>query len=134
LQDAETLFDYRGLFWKRPSLALILTVALLSLAGIPLTAGFIGKFYVLGAGVDKRLWVLLAAVVLGSALGLYYYLRAMVQLYLRPRWVVPFAAPRNWARGAGGGILMLLTLAILLLGVYPGPFIAWVQAAGLSAK
>ena len=133
-QDAETLFDYRGLFWKRPSLALILTVALLSLAGIPLTAGFIGKFYVLGAGVDKRLWVLLAAVVLGSALGLYYYLRAMVQLYLRPRWVVPFAAPRNWARGAGGGILMLLTLAILLLGVYPGPFIAWVQAAGLSAK
>ena len=129
--DAETLFDYRGLFWKRPSLAAILTVALLSLAGIPLTAGFIGKFYVLGAGVDKRLWVLLAAVVLGSAVGLYYYLRAMVQLYLRPRWVAPFSAPLNWAHGAGGGMLILLMLAILMLGIYPAPFITLVQGAGL---
>ncbi len=132
--DAQALFDYRGLFWRHPYLAAILTVALLSLAGIPLTAGFIGKFYVLGAGVDKRLWVLLAAVVFGSAVGLYYYLRALVQLYLRPRWAVPFSAPLNWARGTGGGLLILLTLAMLVLGVYPGPFIALVQAAGLSAK
>jgi NADH-quinone oxidoreductase subunit N len=132
--DAEALFDYRGLFWKHPYLAAILSVALLSLAGVPLTAGFIGKFYVLGAGVDKRLWVLLAAVVLGSAVGLYYYLRAMLQLYLRPRWVAPFSAPLNWARGTGGGILILLMLAMLVLGIYPGPFIALVQAAGLSTK
>jgi NADH-quinone oxidoreductase subunit N len=132
--DAEILFDYRGLFWKHPYLAAILTVALLSLAGIPLTAGFIGKFYVLGAGVDKRSWTLLATVVLGSAVGLYYYLRAMVQLYLRPRWVTPFSAPLNWAKGAGGGMLILLTLLMLALGVYPGPFIMLVQAAGLSGK
>jgi len=66
--------------------------------------------------------------------GLYYYLRALVQLYLRPRWAVPFSAPLNWARGTGGGLLILLTLAMLVLGVYPGPFIALVQAAGLSAK
>ncbi len=120
--DAEILFDYRGLFWKRPFLAAILTLALLSLAGIPLTAGFIGKFYVLGVGADRQLWVLLAAVVLGSAVGLYYYLRAMVQLYLRPRWVAPFLAPLNWARGASGGMLILLMLAMVVLGVYPGPF------------
>jgi len=132
--EAETLFDYRGLFWKHPYLAAILTVALLSLAGIPLTAGFIGKFYVLAAGVDKHLWVLLAAVVFGSAVGLYYYLRAMVQLYLRPRWVVPFSAPPNWARGAGGGFLILLMLVMLVLGVYPGPFISLVHAAGLSGQ
>ena len=132
--DAEALFDYRGLFWKHPYLAAILTVALLSLAGIPLTAGFIGKFYVLGAGVDKHLWVLLATVVLGSATGLYYYLRAMVQLYLRPRWVAPFSAPLHWARGAGGGMLILLTLAMLMLGVYPALFISLVHAAGLSGQ
>jgi len=132
--DAEILFDYRGLFWKHPFLAAILTVALLSLAGIPLTAGFIGKFYVLGAGVDKGLWTLLAAVVLGSAVGLYYYLRAMVQLFLRPRWVAPFSAPPDWARGAGGGMLILLTVLMLALGVYPGPFIMLAQAAGLSGK
>jgi NADH-quinone oxidoreductase subunit N len=132
--DAEILFDYRGLFWKHPYLAAVLTLALLSLAGIPLTAGFIGKFYVLRAGVDKRLWMLIAAVVLGSAVGLYYYLRAMVQLYLRQRWVAPFSAPPDWARGAGGGTLILLTLLMLALGVYPGPFIMLVQAAGLSGK
>lgn len=132
--DAETLFDYRGLFWKHPYLAAILTVALLSLAGIPLTAGFIGKFYLLGAGVDKHLWVLLAAVVLGSAIGLYYYLRAMVQLYLRPRWVAPFSAPLHWARGLGGGMLILLMLTMLALGVYPTPFISLVRAAGLSGQ
>jgi NADH-quinone oxidoreductase subunit N len=132
--DAETLFDYRGLFWKHPYLAAILTVALLSLAGIPLTAGFIGKFYVLGAGVDKHLWVLLAAVVLGSAIGLYYYLRAMVQLFLRPRWVTPFSAPLHWAQGAGGGMLILLMLAMLVLGVYPAPFMSLVHGAGLSGQ
>jgi NADH-quinone oxidoreductase subunit N len=132
--DAEILFDYRGLFWKHPYLAAVLTVALLSLAGIPLTAGFIGKFYVLDAGVDKRLWMLIAAVVLGSAVGLYYYLRAMVHLYLRPRWVVPFSAPLDWARGAGGGMLMLLMLVMLALGIYPSPFITLVHAAGLSAQ
>ncbi len=129
--DAEILFDYRGLFWKRPYLAAVLTVALLSLAGIPLTAGFIGKFYVIDAGVDKGLWVLLAAVVFGSAVGLYYYLRAMVQLYLRPRWVVPFSAPLNWARSSGGGMLILLMLAMLMLGIFPGPLITLVQSAGL---
>jgi len=132
--DAEILFDYRGLFWKHPYLAAILTVALLSLAGIPLSAGFIGKFYVLGAGVDKGLWTLLAAVVLGSAVGLYYYLRAMVQLYLRPRWVMPFSAPRNWATNAGGGMLIVLMLVMLVLGVYPEPFITLVRAAGLSGQ
>ena len=130
--DAQNLFDYRGLFWKRPYLAAILTLALLSLAGIPLTAGFIGKLYVLGAAVDKRLWTLLGTVVFGSAVGLYYYLRAMLQLYLSPRWVSPFSAPRDWARGAGGGVLTLLLLAMLALGFYPGPFLSLVQAAGLT--
>lgn len=132
--EAEILFDYRGLFWKHPSLGAILTVALLSLAGIPFTAGFIGKLYLFGAGVDQRQWVLVGAIVLGSAVGLYYYLRATVQLYLRPRWAAPFSAPRNWARGAGGGALMLLLLAILVLGVYPGPFLTLVHAAQLSGR
>lgn len=130
--DAEVLFDYRGLFWRRPYLTAILTVALLSLAGVPLTAGFIGKFYVIATGVDQRLWVLLGAVVLGSAIGLYYYLRAMIQLYLRQRWRQPFSAPINWAQGTGGGMLILLMLAMLLLGIYPSPFIGLVQAAALA--
>jgi NADH-quinone oxidoreductase subunit N len=129
--DAEDIFDYRGLFWRRPYLTAILTVALLSLAGVPLTAGFIGKFYVITAGADKHLWLLLAAVVLGSAVGLFYYLRTMIQLYLRQRWVQKYSAPLNWAQGTGGAMVVLLMLAMLLLGIFPTPFIALVQAAGL---
>lgn len=132
--DADTLWDYRGLFWRRPYLTAILTVALLSLAGIPLTAGFIGKFYAVAAGVDKNLWLLLAVLVLGSAIGLYYYLRAMVQLYLRAPWVRRYAAPLNWARGTGGIMLLALMLLMLWLGVYPTPFIAVVQAAVLGGQ
>ena len=129
--DADQLFDYRGLFWRRPYLSSILTVALLSLAGIPLTAGFIGKFYVAAAGVDSRLWLLMAMLVLGSAVGLFYYLRAMIGLYLRPRWVQPFKAPLNWAARAGGVAMVALVALMILLGVYPTPAINMIKAAGL---
>ncbi|MDR3416119.1 MAG: NADH-quinone oxidoreductase subunit NuoN [Nevskia sp.] len=132
--DADTLWDYRGLFWRRPNLAGILTVALLSLAGIPLTAGFIGKFYVVAAGVDKRLWLLLATLVFGSAVGLFYYLRAMLQLYLRAPWVRKYSPPNDWAQNTGGLMLLALMLLMLLLGVFPTPFIAVVQAAGLAGQ
>ncbi|MBL6749044.1 MAG: NADH-quinone oxidoreductase subunit NuoN [Nevskia sp.] len=132
--DADALWDYRGLFWRRPNLSAILTVALLSLAGIPMTAGFIGKFYVFAAGVDKRLWVLMGAVAFGSAIGLFYYLRAMAQLYLRAPWVRKYSAPLDWAQGAGGVMLLALMILMLVLGVFPSPFIAIVQASGLAGQ
>lgn len=130
--DADQLYDYRGLFWRRPYLTAIFTGMLLSLAGIPVTAGFIGKFYVLAAGVDARLWILLGAVVLGSAVGLYYYLRAMIGLYLRQRWIEPFSAPLDWGFRAGGVMVVGLTLLMFVLGMYPGPFIDLIKAAGLA--
>jgi NADH-quinone oxidoreductase subunit N len=151
--EAQALSDYRGLFWERPGLAAILTLALLSLAGVPLTAGFLGKFYVLGAGVDRRQWLLLGAIVAGSAVGLYFYLRAMIQLYLRPAPVVGSAAVApsppsgaapstatavspslHWARDAGGGMLIVLLLLMLALGVYPSPFIKLAQGAGIEPQ
>ncbi|VEB56719.1 NADH-ubiquinone oxidoreductase chain N [Salmonella enterica subsp. enterica] len=64
--DADSLYSYRGLFWHRPVLAAVMTVMMLSLAGIPMTLGFIGKFYVLAVGVQASLWWLVAAVVVGS--------------------------------------------------------------------
>ncbi|MGQ0454161.1 proton-conducting transporter transmembrane domain-containing protein, partial [Bacillus sp. SS-TM] len=63
--DADSLFSYRGLFWHRPILAAVMTVMMLSLAGIPMTLGFIGKFYVLAVGVQAHLWWLVGAVVVG---------------------------------------------------------------------
>jgi len=150
--EADALSDYRGLFWQHPGLAAILTLALLSLAGVPLTAGFLGKFYVLDAGVDKHQWLLLGAIVAGSAVGLYFYLRAMIQLYLRPAPVpaspavtarppaaVPSTAravspPHSWARDAGGGMLIVLLLLMLALGVYPAPFITLAHGAGIEPQ
>jgi NADH-quinone oxidoreductase subunit N len=145
--EAQALSDFRGLFWRRPALAAILSLALLSLAGVPLTAGFLGKFYVLGAGVDKRQWLLLGAIVAGSAVGLYFYLRAMIQLYLHPQpagvaGASPppalaadlAAAPLDWARDAGGGVLIGLLLLMLVLGVYPSPFIKLARAAAIETN
>ncbi|MDR9963734.1 hypothetical protein KIF59_07695 [Enterobacter cloacae subsp. cloacae] len=61
-------------------LSAVMTVMMLSLAGIPMTLGFIGRFYVLAVGVQAHLWWLTAGVVIGSAIGLYYYLRVAVSL------------------------------------------------------
>jgi NADH-quinone oxidoreductase subunit N len=147
--EVQALADYRGLFWSHPGLAAILALALLSLAGVPLTAGFLGKFYVLGAGVDKRQWLLLGAIVAGSAVGLYFYLRAMIQLFLRPAPVpvsaaatAPAAAapapavspPFRWASETGAGMLIVLLLAMLVLGIYPTPFIELAHDSGLGAQ
>lgn len=130
--DAVNLFDYRGLFWKNPYLAAILTGMLLSLAGIPTTAGFIGKFYVFTVGVNSRLWILLGAVIFGSAVGLYYYLRATITLYLRPRWIQPFMAEEHWGLRAGGIVVLGITALMFVLGLYPEPFINLIKDAGVS--
>ncbi|EIR16966.1 NADH-quinone oxidoreductase subunit N, partial [Yersinia pestis PY-34] len=61
--DAESLFSYRGLFWHKPILSAVMTVMMLSLAGIPMTLGFIGKFFVVAMGVSANLWWLTGAVV-----------------------------------------------------------------------
>jgi NADH-quinone oxidoreductase subunit N len=115
-----------------------MTVMMLSLAGIPVTAGFIGKFYVIATGVSaishgiaSMPW-LLGLVVLGSALGLYYYLRVMVTLYLIQPGMSRYDAPMHWGEHAGG--LMVLGLAVLMIfiGMYPQPMIKLVQLAGLA--
>jgi NADH-quinone oxidoreductase subunit N len=131
--EAEALTDYRGLFWTHPGLAAILTLALLSLAGVPLTAGFLGKFYVLGAGVDQHQWLLLGDLVAGSAVGLFFYLRAMIQLYLSPTPEVAATAvapaPSVVTAGVGAGVLIVLLVLMLILGVYPSPFVRLAQGA-----
>ena len=83
-RESDTVDDVTGLFWQQPLLALLLTVALLSLAGIPLTVGFIGKFYIFTAGIKASLWLLVAVLVIGSAIGIYYYLRIIFAMAAKP--------------------------------------------------
>jgi NADH-quinone oxidoreductase subunit N len=72
-RDADDLEDYRGLFWGRPVIASVFTAALCSLAGIPATMGFVGKFYALDAGGAASAWPLIIILVVTSVAGLFYY-------------------------------------------------------------
>jgi NADH-quinone oxidoreductase subunit N len=127
-RDCDRLDDYIGLGGRRPFLAGILTVTMLSLAGIPLTAGFIGKFLVLGAGVGAGQWALSLILVLGSVISIYYYLRVVVAMYMR---AAPDGASQPTTRVplTAAAILAALLAAILWLGVWPGPFLEIVSAA-----
>ncbi|WP_407316344.1 NADH-quinone oxidoreductase subunit NuoN [Pseudomonas sp. nanlin1] len=131
-RDADALYEYRGLFWRRPYLTAVLTVMMLSLAGIPLTAGFIGKFYIIATGVESRLWWLVGALVIGSAIGVFYYLRVMVTLYLMEPNLRRHDAPMNWEQRTGGVMLLAIAIVAFVLGVYPQPLLELVQMAGFQ--
>ena len=121
--EAESLADYRGLFWRRPILTATLTVMMLSLAGIPLTAGFIGKFLVIMAAVTTQHWFLAAMIIVGSGIGLYYYLRVMVVMYMTPPDTPRIDADKHWGQKVGGIMVLAAALAVLAMGVYPDPII-----------
>jgi NADH-quinone oxidoreductase subunit N len=126
-RDADATDDYRGLFWRRPWLAGIFTVTLFSLAGIPLTVGFVGKFYLLAAGVESSLWLLVISLVISSVIGLYYYLRIIVAMYLQPLARDRTAQTAPFLPLGGGLALATLVLLLVWLGVYPGPAIDVIQ-------
>ncbi len=128
-RDADSMEDYSGLAWRRPWLAGVFTAMLLSLAGIPLTAGFFGKFYVVAAGAGSALWLLLIVLAVNSVIGLYYYLRIIVALYSRPEQEAPAAAAIS---RSGSVTLASLTLLLIWLGVYPAPVIQLIQKMAQS--
>ncbi|MDA8082261.1 MAG: NADH-quinone oxidoreductase subunit N [Nitrospiraceae bacterium] len=129
-REREYIHDYRGLAWRRPWLAGVFTAMLLSLAGIPLTAGFIGKFYAISAGVGSSLWFQVVSVAIGSAIGLFYYLRVISVMYAQPeRHSGGRQAVARAISFGGGMILALLTLGLILLGVWPSPLIGLITRA-----
>lgn len=117
--DAEWIDNYQGIFWQRPILTAVLTVMLLSLAGIPLTAGFISKFYAIFATVSVQSWWLAGTIIVGSGIGLFYYLRFMVVLFKRPQTVKEYDAVNHWGIQVGGIMVILVTLAVLYFGILP---------------
>lgn len=129
-RDADDLEDYRGLFWRHPVMAGVFTAALLSLAGIPATMGFLGKFYVLATGASAAAWALILILVLTSVAGLFYYLRIVVALYSSPAEPTPVqtVSPR------GAFVVVVLAVLLIYFGVYPSPLLNLIRTAmaGLS--
>jgi formate hydrogenlyase subunit 3/multisubunit Na+/H+ antiporter MnhD subunit len=97
----------------------VFTAALLSLAGIPATMGFLGKFYVLAAGAAAAAWPLIIILVVTSVAGLFYYLRIVVALYSAP----PERAPIQMVSRGGAFILVVLMILLIWFGVYPAPLL-----------
>ncbi len=126
--ERDHLGHYQGLFWRNPWLALVMTAMLLSLAGIPLTLGFIGKFYIVAAGVKGAEWGLLGAMIVGSGIGLFYYLRIVYRMLtpLERDETFPEAGLRELV---SHGLLLVLLLLLIVPGILPGGLIALVGAA-----
>lgn len=121
--EADDLRFYQGLFWRRPVLTAVLTVMMLSLAGIPATAGFITKITVIFGAVQGMRFVLAGLMILGSAMGLYYYLKVLVALYQKPKAHLEFDVNPHWGIKAGGVMVLLATALVLVLGVLPDSLI-----------
>ena len=113
--EADKIEDFKGLFWKRPGIAIVFTLALLSLAGIPLTAGFIAKFYIILEGMKAGLMILVISLIINSVIGLYYYLRIITTLFSTA------GETKLPDLSLSGNIsLAIIASGILILGIYPG--------------
>lgn len=119
-RDADQMEDYQGLLWRRPWTAAILSAMLLSLAGIPLTAGFIGKFYLIAAGVNTQRWLLVTMLAMNSAIGLYYYIRIIAVMFERHAGEEERLDMLHPSVYIISGVTMGMLVALLLwVGVYP---------------
>ncbi len=128
-EERVSVEDYRGLFWSHPGLAAAFTAALLSLAGIPLTSGFVGKYFVVAAGVSEAQWALVIILVVNSAIGLFYYLRIVVAMFAQTE---PAQQGRIRLPVGGSIVLIVLTLALIWLGVYPAPVLDIIRSAVMA--
>ena len=127
--EADELTHYQGLFWRRPVLTAVMTIMMLSLAGIPLTAGFITKLFAILAAVQGTNWFLAAMIILGSAIGLFYYLRVMLTLFKRPKQFIEFDVSKQWGLRTGGIMVIAVTAIIVFFGVLPNSMIEWASLA-----
>jgi len=124
---SNTISDYAGLSKRAPWLAGTMLVFLLSLAGIPATAGFMGKLFVFGAAIKEQFYVLAVVAIINSAIAVFYYLNVVRYMFFTPA-----------SEGAAGaiyvprGVRWVLAFSLvmtLLIGLFPQPFIQWAAAS-----
>ena len=124
----DELKDLSGLYFRNPIAAIAMLLFLLSLGGIPPTAGFMGKFWLFGASIDAGFYWLAIIAVANSAISLYYYIRVVVFMWMKEE--------------AGGSPIVVqpalaVTLVIgvvgtVLLGIYPAPLFDFAEMSARS--
>jgi len=114
-QSGSDNFDsFNGLSKKNPFLALVVTIAMLSLAGIPLTAGFIGKFFMFSGALRGYHVALVILAVVNAIISIFYYFRVIIAMYFRDEDRAELTVPVYYKL-----VFVISALAIILIGVYP---------------
>lgn len=119
---SETIDNLKGLAQTHPALAWTLTIVFAALAGIPLTVGFYGKFYVFKAAVDADLWLAIGAGFIGVAAGFYYYFKIIRAMF----WSPSANGPEIYLSTTAKAVIYPAAILIIILGFYPQPILALV--------
>lgn len=122
---SERIEDYAGLYKRDPVGAFLLSVFLLSLAGVPPLAGFLGKFLVFAAAIQSKFILLAVVGVINSVIAAFYYIKVIKYMYLDEP-----ASISTQPKSLGLQIaLAVLLIGVLVAGLYPSPFLTWVRAS-----
>jgi NADH-quinone oxidoreductase subunit N len=123
-REIQTLDDLNGLAERHPALAAALSIFLISLAGIPPSAGFFAKYLLFGQAIHHGLYTLAILGILSSAVSLYYYLAPVVRMFFR-KWEPQTLFPQM---GFGAKVLVfVMVIGTLYLGILPGRILDWTR-------
>ena len=122
--DPDDISNYAGLGKRAPITAFCMMVFMFALAGIPPTAGYIGKFVLFSSAIYAGLVWLAALAILNSALSLYYYLRIINYMYLKEPTGPKISEPKGYAAA-----LLLTLIAVFWVGILPQGFVNWAMQA-----
>lgn len=125
-EDTADIGYWRGLFYRRPFLATVMTIFMLSLAGIPPTVGFFAKLFVFDALVSAQIWLPLAVAVVMTIVSFYYYLRVVVAMITVPEEGVVRPVRTGFSTNT---VLAVVAIATVALGVFPSKVLDWATHA-----
>lgn len=132
--EGEEIEDFTGLSKRHPLAALLMLVFMVSLAGLPPTAGFVGKLYIFRSAVEAGLTWLAALALIFAAISAYYYLRLVMVMYMREPSDHSDAAPRLVMSPTLSIVLACAVAGVVVFGVYPNPLVSFAMQAVLTLK
>jgi NADH-quinone oxidoreductase subunit N len=132
--EGEEIDDFTGLAKRQPLAAFLMLVFMVSLAGIPPTAGFIGKFYVFMAAVEAGMAWLAVVALIFAAVSAYYYLRVVMVMYMREPEVSTLESPQLVTSPALSIVLACAVAGVIVFGIFPNPLVSLALQSVLSLK